>query len=160
VEFIKLYSFRKEVIIDIFQNLTNLSLTKESVPKIDVRCNNCNAYVYYTNVCSKCRNAFYCDQSCVKADVAVHAKKCIYDLPLTPQLFSPLTVELHSGTDMGHDVVLYYEHEMKFSQKLRGMQLFSHLYKFFVKHRWLKGNKYTIEEKDQSILKFIYNEEL
>jgi hypothetical protein len=39
------------------------------------------------------------------------------------------------------------------------MQLFSHLYKFFVKHRWLKGNKYTIEEHEQSILKFVKHDD-
>ncbi len=70
-------------------------------------------------------------------------------------LFSPLTVELHSGTDMGFNCSLYYEHEMKFSQKIRGMQLFAHLSKFFIKHRWLKGNKYLVEESDQSVIKFI-----
>jgi hypothetical protein len=67
---------------------------------------------------------------------------------MTPQLFSPLIVELHSGKDLKFNVNLYYEHEMKFSQKIRGMQLFSHLYKFFLKHRWLKGNKYKIEESE------------
>ncbi|CDW75832.1 UNKNOWN [Stylonychia lemnae] len=158
-EFLKMYgtSLKKEVILDLFQNLTGLSLTKENVPKIVVRCNNCNSYVYYTNNCNKCRNAFYCDQSCVKADLTIHCKKCIHDLPMTPQLFSPLIVELHSGTDMKHNITLYYEHEMKFSQKIRGMQLFMHLSKFFLKHRWLKGNKYSVEESEQSVIRFIYH---
>mmetsp|Transcript_40862 Transcript_40862/g.39446 ORF Transcript_40862/g.39446 Transcript_40862/m.39446 type:complete len:91 (+) Transcript_40862:550-822(+) len=78
---------------------------------------------------------------------------------MTPLIFQPLIVELHSGSDMKFNVNLYYEHEMKFSQKLRGMQLFSHLYKFFVKHRWLKGNKYTVEEREQSLLKFVKHED-
>ena len=56
---------------------------------------------------------------------------------------------------MGHNIALYYEHEMKFSQKLRGMQLFSHLSKFFLKHRWLKGNKYSVEESEQAVIRFV-----
>lgn len=80
-----------------------------------IRCNNCSQYVYYTNACNKCRNAFYCDQSCVKADIANHSKKCVNELQMTPKLFAPLLVELHSGKDMESDVTLYYEHEMKFS---------------------------------------------
>eukprot|EP00347_Sterkiella_histriomuscorum_P002334 403368551 len=156
-EIIKMYgtALKKEVIIDMFQSLTGLSLTKESIPKIVIRCNNCNSYVYYTNTCNKCRNAFYCDQSCIKADLTVHCKKCVHDLPMTPQLISPLIVELHSGTDMRQNITLYYEHEMKFSQKIRGMQLFMHLTKFFLKHRWLKGNKYQVEENEQSVIRFI-----
>ena len=78
---------------------------------------------------------------------------------MTPQLFTPLIVELHSGSDMHANVRLYFEHEMKFSQKIRGMQLFSHLYKFFFKHRWLKGNKYTVDEQEQQILTFTKHEE-
>ncbi len=62
---------------------------------------------------------------------------------------------MHSGPDMGHSVALYYEHEMKFSQKLRGMQLFTHLSKFFLKHRWLKGNKYSVEESEQAVIRFV-----
>ncbi len=158
-EFIKMFTPRKEIIIDTFQNLTSLSLTKESMPKIVIRCSNCNSYVYYTNTCSKCRNAFYCDQSCVKADLALHSKACVQTLQLTPRLFAPLIVEMHSGSDLKQDVNLYYEHEMKFSQKLRGMQLFTHLKKFMLKHRWLKGNKYTIEEHEQSMLKFVKHED-
>ena len=102
-EFLKMYgtSLKKELIIDQFQSLTALSLTKENVPKIVIRCNNCQSYVYYTNTCLKCRNAFYCDQSCVKADFTIHIKQCVHDLPMTPQLFTPLLVELHSGPDMG-----------------------------------------------------------
>jgi len=56
---------------------------------------------------------------------------------------------------MGKNAALYYEHEMKFSLKLRGMQLFSHLSKFFLKHRWLKGNKYLVEESESAVIKFV-----
>ena len=152
-EFMRLYPSKKELIIDIFQSLTTLSLTKESCPKLVIRCSNCQSYVYYTNYCLKCRNAFYCDHSCGRADVAVH--KCVSVLPMTPLLFAPLVVELHSGADMGEDVTLYCEHEMKFSQKIRGMQLFSHLHKFFIKHRWMKGNQYTVEEHQQQRITFV-----
>ena len=35
------------------------------------------------------------------------------------------------------------------------MQLFTHLSKFFLKHRWLKGNKYSVEESEQAVIKFV-----
>lgn len=52
---------------------------------------------------------------------------------------------------MGEDVTLFYEDEGKFSKKLRGGQLFSYLYKFFIKHRWFKQNDYQIEENNNTI---------
>ena len=52
--------------------------------------------------------------------------------------------------------MLFYECEGKFSLKLRGGQLFSYLYKFFLKHRWFKTNEYSVQENKNSIcfLKF------
>lgn len=47
---------------------------------------------------------------------------------------------------MGDDIALYYEHEMKISLRMRGMALFSHLYKLFLKHRWFKSRGYLIED--------------
>ncbi len=55
-------------------------------------------------------------------------------------------MELHSGSDMDKDIALYFEHEMKISLRMRGMGLFSHLFKLFLKHRWFKARGYKIEE--------------
>jgi len=62
-----------------------------------------------------------------------------------PRLQEPLYVEIHSGTDMGMDVTMFYEHEKRFSFKIRGMQLFEQLSSFFKNHKWFKGNHYTEE---------------
>ena len=59
---------------------------------------------------------------------------------------------------MKNNVLLFYEHEKKFSRRLRGAKLFTYLYDFFVKHRWFKGNKYTVEEENNSLF-FIKHEE-
>lgn len=59
---------------------------------------------------------------------------------------------------MGMDVSLYYEHARKFSQKIRGMQLFDQLGEFCLSHKWFKGNRYSVEvdKESKSFIKFIY----
>ena len=71
---------------------------------------------------------------------------------MAPRLYTPLFIELHSGSDLKNDVGLYYVHGGKFSLKLRGGQLLSYLYKFFIKHRWLKLNDYACVENHNSLL--------
>jgi len=156
-EFIKIYTTRREIIIEIFQNVTKLSLTKETGPKIVIQCFNCSSYVYYSNCCRECSNVFYCDESCMKANKPEHVKgplSCKEELQKTPNIFYPLILEIHSGSDMDENITVFYEHEMKMSLKMRGSRLLTYLIKFFIKHRWLKGNKYSLEESENS-LKFI-----
>ena len=46
---------------------------------------------------------------------------------------------------MDMDVAMYFEHEKRFSLKIRGMQLFAQLAEFFKNHKWFKGNHYIPE---------------
>ncbi len=92
----------------------------------------------------------------MRAGLVSHVGKCANLLPLTPRLFEPLTVEIHSGTDLKMDAHLYYEHARRFSMKIRGMQLFDQLGDFCLSHKWFLGNRYrVILDKDtKSFIKF------
>jgi hypothetical protein len=81
----------------------------------------------------------------MRAHSLPHAEKCITMLQQSPRIKEPLLVEIHSGTDMGMDVKMYYEHERRFSLKIRGMQIFEQMYKFIQMHKWFEGNNYTTE---------------
>lgn len=139
------YADRKTNIMSTLQNISGCYLTKEARPRIVAKCHNCSSFIPFTNTCAKCKNAFYCDQSCVRAHSLAHAEKCVDLLSLTPRIKEQLIVEVHSGTDMGMDVKMYYEHERRFSFKIRGMQIFQQLFQFFQAHKWFKGNNYETE---------------
>ena len=114
------------------------------------KCHNCQSFVYYTNTCGKCKNAFFCDESCMRADAHDISMNCAAKLPKTPRLMEPLIVEIHSGTDMGMSVHLFYEHARRFSLKMRGMQLFEQLREHCSGMKWFATNQYFIELDTES----------
>ena len=62
---------------------------------------------------------------------------------------------------MDQTVAMYYEHEKRFSLKIRGMQLFTMIHKFCKDHQWFKGNHYEcdFDKQSKSLITFTINEE-
>jgi hypothetical protein len=148
IEYLKLFYYRIDAIIDIFQTNTKLSISKEKYPKIVVKCSNCNFFVFINVYCVNCENEFYCDETCRKIHSEVHKKYCEGIFSKLPKIIEPLRVEIHvNSTSFGEEVHIYNEHNMKFARMMKGKILLAFLYKSFRKDRWFRNNKYVIEEK-------------
>jgi hypothetical protein len=148
IEYLKLFYYRIDAIIDIFQTNTKLSISKEKYPKVVVKCSNCNFYVFISVYCPQCQNEFYCDETCRKIYWEVHKKSCESVMTKLPKIVEPLRIEVHvSSQQLGEEIFIYNEHNMKFSKMMKGKILLTFLYKNFRKDRWFRNNKYIIEEK-------------
>lgn len=145
-EFLKFLNFKTDILIEIFQVTTGLNLTKEQYPNIVVPCSFCGTNVYITYHCRKCFCTFYCDKTCIKNHRLTHEGECGAKTKITPSILHPLQVELHCGGDLGEDIEIYFEHEMKLSLKYRGQRFTQNLIKILYKNRWLRSNHYSIEE--------------
>jgi hypothetical protein len=119
-EFLKILPFKIDILIEIFQVITGLNLTKEQKPCIVIPCSYCKTNVYIDYNCKTCYSAFYCDKTCLKNHKSTHNGECTNKLKLTPSILYPLQVELHCGGDLGEDIEIYFEHEKKLSLKYRG----------------------------------------
>ena len=92
-----------------------------------------------------------------------HESDCSNKIKITPTILYPLQVELHTGGDLGEDVEIYYEHEMKLSLKYRGQRFIQNLIKVLNKNRWLRSNFYNVEEDEKrncAILRYDQKEDL
>lgn len=128
-EFSKLLNFKTEILIEVFQSLTNLNLSKEQLPNIVVPCASCGMFIYINFYCKKCFSVFYCDKTCSKNHKLKHDAECNSLIKVTPSIFYPLQVEIHCGGDLGDDIQIYYEHEMRVTLKYRGQRFLTNLYK-------------------------------
>ena len=143
--------------IEVFQVLTQLNLTKEQQPSIVVPCAFCETNVYIHFHCKECYSAFYCDKTCLKNHKSTHDSECVTKIRVTPSIQYPLQLEVHCGGDLCEDIKIYYEHEMKFSLKLRGKRFMTEFLEILNKNRWLASNDYTVhDEKDQNCITLKY----
>ena len=150
-EYLKLFYFRMDTIIDIFQSTTKLSLSKEKYPKIVVKCSNCSFFVFIDCHCPICQNEFYCDETCKKIHYEKHKKNCISSLTKIPKIIEPIRIEVFiSSEDLGESIQIWNEHNMKFSKMMKGQILLSFLFKSFRKEKWFRNNNYTFDEKISS----------
>jgi hypothetical protein len=145
-EFLKYLNFKVDILIEIFQAVTGLNLTKDQFPNIVVPCAFCQTNVYITYHCKKCYCSFYCDKTCIKNHKNIHEADCSNKIKITPTIIYPLQAEIHCGGDLGEDVEIYFEHEMKLSLKYRGQRFLQNLTKVLNKNRWLRSNYYLINE--------------
>ena len=147
-EYLKLFYFRMDTIIDIFQSTTKLSLSKEKYPKIVVKCSNCSFFVFIDCHCPLCQNEFYCDETCRKIHHEKHKKNCISCLTKIPKIIEPIRIEVYiSSEDLGETIQIWSEHNMKFSKMMKGQTLLSFLFKSFRKEKWFRNNNYSFDEK-------------
>lgn len=158
-EFLKLLPFKIDILIEIFQVITGLNLTKEQKPCLVIPCSYCKTNVYIDYHCKTCFCAFYCDKTCMKNHKNAHSKECTLKMKITPSIIYPLQVELHCGGDLGEDIEIYFEHEKKLSLKYRGMKFMTNMIKVLNKNRWLRSNFFSIlEEKERNKVTLKYHQ--
>jgi hypothetical protein len=146
-------NFKVDILIEIFQVITVLNLTKEQQPNIVVPCAFCGTNVYIQFHCKQCYSAFYCDKTCLKNHKTTHESECLNKVRITPSILYPLQVEIHCGGDLCEDVEIYFEHEMKLSLKYRGQRFMQNFLKILYKNRWLRSNFYSIiEDKEKNCI--------
>ena len=146
-EFLKLFYYRIDAIIDVFQTITKLSISKDKFPKIVLKCANCGLYVFINYHCETCESQFYCDEMCQKIHKEYHSSECPNNLKRIPKIIDPLRIEVHvSSESLGEEIFIYNEHNMKFSKLMKGKILLAFLFKALRKDRWFRNNKYAIEE--------------
>ena len=147
VEYIKLFYYRIDAIVDIFQTISKLSLSKEKFPKIVVKCSNCDFYVFINTFCLGCQNEFYCDETCRKIHHQTHQVFCVGFNHKLPKIFDPIRIEVHiSSESLGEELLIYSENHMKFSKMMKGKVLLAFLFKTLRKDRWFRNNKYVLDE--------------
>ena len=137
-----------DTIIDIFQSTTKLSLSKEKYPKIVVKCSNCSFYVFVDVYCPFCQNEFYCDETCRKIHYEKHKKNCVNISQKLPKIIEPIRIEVYvSSEDLGENIQIWSEHNMRFSKMMKGQILLSFLFKNLRKEKWFRNNNYSFVEK-------------
>ncbi len=149
-ECLKAYRDHKDIIIDSFQNKTLLTISKEKEPKVVTSCEKCRNYALINIYCPRCKSVFYCDQACLKGHHAEHQKVCaslIQDIPAT---LETLQVEMHTSTN-SHNITLYFEHEMKFSLRTRGIKMFAELKNKIMLNKLMKSYSYSVKEYKNSL---------
>ncbi|KAM3129438.1 hypothetical protein pb186bvf_018430 [Paramecium bursaria] len=152
-EFIRLMNFKSEILVEVFQSITNLNLSKEPFPNVVVPCASCGMFIYVVSHCNKCYSAFYCDKTCMKNGRTKHDTECQSLVKTTPLILYPLQIEIHCGGSLGDDVKIYFQSEKKLTLLYRGQKFLAHMYKILLKNRWIKNNNYqTIQEEDHIIL--------
>ena len=159
-EFIKLLNFRADILIEVFQSITGLNLSKEQFPNIVLPCASCGMYIYITYHCKKCFSAFYCDKTCKRDHKPKHQADCPSKISITPSILYALQVEIHCGGDLGDDVQIFFEYEKRISLKYRGIKFMANLYKVLVKNIWLKKWYHIVEDKDTHSIDLRYNEKI
>jgi hypothetical protein len=146
-EFLRIFFFRFDSIIDIFQTITKFSVSKEKYPKIAIRCSNCNVHVFINVHCLDCKNEFYCDTNCRKIHSGVHKFTCNNENLMLPKIIDPIRIEIHiSSQHLGEEIYIYNEYLKRFSLLMKGKILLGYLYKTLRKDRWFRNNKYNISE--------------
>lgn len=75
-EFLKILPYQIDILIEIFQVITTLNLTKERQPNIVVPCSFCKTNVYINYHCKTCSCTFYCDKTCLKNHKTTHEDDC------------------------------------------------------------------------------------
>ena len=147
-EYLKLFYYRMDTIIDIFQATTKLSISKEKYPRIVVKCSNCKFFVFIDNYCPYCQDEFYCDETCRKIHYEKHKKFCIDCINKIPKIVEPIRIEVYiSSEDFGESIKIYNEHNMKFSKMMKGQTLLNFLFKSLRKEKWFRNNNYFLDEK-------------
>lgn len=157
-EFTRLMNFKSEILIEVFQTITGLNLSKEQYPNIVLPCFSCGMFIYINFHCKNCLSAFYCDKTCMKNHKNKHDLECKGMTKITPCIFYPLQVEIHCGGDLGDDIQIFFEHEMRVTLKYRGFRFLNNLHKVLLKNRWLKNYGYNvIEDKENCCILLQYN---
>ncbi|KRX04426.1 hypothetical protein PPERSA_00195 [Pseudocohnilembus persalinus] len=147
-EFIRMLNFKSEILVEVFQTITNINLSKESQPNIVVPCNSCHMYIFINYHCKNCFSAFYCDKTCQKNHQAKHEEtQCKKLTKLTPSISYPLQVEIHCGGDLGENVEIYYQHEKRISLKYSGDNFINGIYKILQKNRQKIKDQYNLKKK-------------
>ena len=150
-ECLKTYRDHKDVIVDSFQNKTLLTISKEKEPKVVASCERCKNYALINIHCPKCLCVFYCDQACLKGHAPEHLKVCSSLIQNIPNILETLQVEMHSYSE-NQNITLYFEHEMKFSLRTRGIKLFAEIKNKLLTNKLMKWRNYSVKEFKNSLV--------
>ena len=72
---------------------------------------------------------------------------------LEPALDAALQVEVHLGSDLGFNVEVHFQHEMRMSLALRGDKLIKNLHDYFhIDHRPLLPEGYQVNQVAQHLI--------
>ena len=149
-EFIRILNLRSDILIEVFQSITTLNLSKEQFPNIVLPCTACGMFIYINYHCKKCLSSFYCDKTCKKNHKGKHDVDCPNKILIIPSILYALQIEIHCGGDLGDDVQIFCEYEKRISLKYRGIKLMNNIFKALLKNIWMKKN-YAISEDKETI---------
>ncbi len=144
-------NYKQKLLIELFQHISCLQLSKDQMPHIVVSCQYCKTLIYINFHCKRCNSVYYCDISCLKNDKVgflrqpLHEQDCDLLSKPTPSLFCPLQIELHSGSDLGQDIVIRYEDEQRLTLRFRGESFIDNFYTHLKNYDWFSKNDYDIQ---------------
>jgi hypothetical protein len=96
---------------------------------VQPQCIDCGKYNAPFKFCSQCENTHYCCDGCEVRSKLAHLDVC--RPRLLPATAAPLQVEVHLGSDLGHNVEVYFQHEMRMSLQLRGERSIKAVFEHF-----------------------------
>lgn len=93
------------------------------------QCIDCARYNPAFKFCNKCEHVHYCSDGCEVRSKLGHQDEC--RVKLLPAIESPLHLEVHLGSDLGQNVEVYFQHEMRMSLQMRGEKVIKALFDYF-----------------------------
>lgn len=93
------------------------------------QCIDCGRYMSPFKYCNNCQHTHYCSEACEMRSKLTHLSSC--KPRQLPSIDAALQVEVHVGGDLGKDVEVYYQHQMRMSHKIRGDGFIDELFGFF-----------------------------
>jgi hypothetical protein len=96
--------------------------------KVLSQCTDCGKYMPPYKYCPQCQHAHFCSDGCLVRSKLSHDSLC-HPRQL-PAIDAALQVELHLGGQLGRDVEVYYQHQLRMSLKARGEELIRQLFDF------------------------------
>lgn len=72
------------------------------------QCIDCGKYNPLFKFCNKCEHIHYCSDGCEVRSKLGHLDIC--RPKILPSIDTPLQVEVHLGSDLGHNVEVYFQH--------------------------------------------------
>lgn len=80
--------------------------------------------------CVTCQHAHFCSQACEVKGKLNHKPAC--RPRQLPSIDAALQMEIHVGGDLGKDVEIYYQHQLRMSLRIKGEEMINSLFDYLI----------------------------
>jgi hypothetical protein len=94
------------------------------------QCSDCGRYMPPYRFCNSCQNVHFCSEACEIKGKLNH--KAVCRPRQLPSIDAALQMEVHVGSDLGRNVDVYYQHQLRMSHRLRGEETINSVFNYII----------------------------